>query len=348
MSDYLHERPHRPLVARRSRWCLDPPIEALKALEARASEDLSPLDALERAGRPSSLALTSKLPDASVLLCDLGLADALDPDGSSICWNANPYTAPELLPEDGAGAGHAGPAADLWSLGAVAHALLVGHAPCQEAPSWRGRGSHIEPRREGSSWVERSALSYDFVRGLLKEADCRPTAAAALQHPWLRGFSDVQSVRSGVGGEALVENYLHDGVSCLVSKEGSAMMALPFSSGSLTYSSLRSGAQGDPDIDVLGYGVLHGLFGNLPDPSESFGFGFKQFSRAPRPFTFEVEALFEIFENEEVGGILDVLRLLLAERLGGIGEQVFGVASCLFTLSSRTVLELGSDRFLYG
>jgi len=152
--------------------------------------------------RPSSLALTSKLPDAHVLLCDLGLAGAIDPDGSSICWNANPYTAPELLPEEGGGAA-AAPSADLWSLGAVAHALLVGHAPSRESSSWRGRRSFIEPRREGSCWVERTALGYDFVKGLLHQApESRPTAAAALQHPWLRGFSEVQSARGGISEEA--------------------------------------------------------------------------------------------------------------------------------------------------
>lgn len=148
--------------------------------------------------RPSSLVLTSKLPDAAVLLCDLGLADALDPEGSFVRWNANPYTAPELLAE-GCGATSA---ADLWSLGAVAHALLVGHAPSQEVTFWRGRKSYIEPRRDGSSWVERSPASYDFVKSLLQQADARPTAAAALQHPWLRGHSDVQSIRQGIGGEA--------------------------------------------------------------------------------------------------------------------------------------------------
>jgi len=149
--------------------------------------------AYHRDMRPSSLLLTSKLPDAQIKVSDMGLAQVLDADNRIVQTGpANPYTAPEVL--SGRDPVRNG-AADMWSLGAIAHRLLVGHAPGQrqgESSGWsftaRSRSSNDE------AWAERSAISRDFVQRLLRSADERPTAAKMLQHPWLKGLTPLSGV----------------------------------------------------------------------------------------------------------------------------------------------------------
>mmetsp|Transcript_55140 Transcript_55140/g.120678 ORF Transcript_55140/g.120678 Transcript_55140/m.120678 type:complete len:581 (-) Transcript_55140:279-2021(-) len=151
--------------------------------------------------RPSSLLLTSKLPNAKVKITDFGLADVFDPMNTMMQNSGNPYAAPEVLdPLKLKGQeGNASPAAaDMWSMGAIAHHLLVGVHP----PRWDG-----DIEEPGSTWsmlaragskvidkdadldplmFERSSLSRDFVRKLTAlQASDRPTAAEALQHPWI-------------------------------------------------------------------------------------------------------------------------------------------------------------------
>jgi len=88
-----------------------------------------------------------------------------------------------------------GAAQDMWSIGAVAHALLVGQPPVNNEWGTRGifRGSFEE------AWSERSLEARDFVARLLLPADERPTAAQMLNHPWLRSaaISEVTSKTSG-------------------------------------------------------------------------------------------------------------------------------------------------------
>merc|ERR1719218_597351 len=46
---------------------------------------------------PSSLSLSSKMPDAHVKIADFGLASILDPDNNVLMRNRSRYTAPEIL-----------------------------------------------------------------------------------------------------------------------------------------------------------------------------------------------------------------------------------------------------------
>jgi hypothetical protein len=59
------------------------------------------------------------------------------------------------------------------------------------------------PRRtDGNGWGDRSALSYDFCRQLLHQtAGSRPTAAKALQHPWVKGVVSLHMQRWESGSE---------------------------------------------------------------------------------------------------------------------------------------------------
>lgn len=138
---------------------------------------------------PSSLVLTSRLPDAKVKVCDFGVEQALDPDMVLLRNGAGPFVAPEVL--DGSwgaavsSASHFAP--DVWSLGAIAHALLVGQPPSREdrwvpGASFLGRVGPFG----GERWKARSKLSRNFVASLLQHGAGRPTAARALKHPWLQ------------------------------------------------------------------------------------------------------------------------------------------------------------------
>ncbi|CAE8635424.1 unnamed protein product [Polarella glacialis] len=147
--------------------------------------------------RPSSLALTSQLPDASVKVCDIGLYSILDPSSETLQRNPGPYTAPEIRQ----GNGQLNPAAaDVWSVGAIAHALLVGHPPDRSVeplalgPAVLGVAAGLISRRPGSDvWSDRTSMSRDFVQLLLRQDGNRPTAACALQHPWLKGVVSLEA-----------------------------------------------------------------------------------------------------------------------------------------------------------
>jgi len=135
--------------------------------------------------RPSNLLLSSKLPDATVKVTGFGLAPVLDPDNGIVQRNGNAYVAPEVL----SGSDHLRDgSADIWSIGAIAHTLLVNRAP-KESSGKNGWNLAARVRNnEDEGWSERSHLSRDFVMRALMPAGERPTAAKLLQHPWLKGM----------------------------------------------------------------------------------------------------------------------------------------------------------------
>lgn len=137
--------------------------------------------------RPSSLLLSSKQHDASVKVGDFGLASILDRDGSIRRRNLSPYTAPEVLE----GSAQSGVLSDLYSIGAIAHVLLVGQPPADYSAANSGMlagMSRLLTSRD-DDWFERSRASKDFVQTLLQPASERPTAARALQHLWIRSMT---------------------------------------------------------------------------------------------------------------------------------------------------------------
>lgn len=138
---------------------------------------------------PSSLSLSSKMPDAYVKIADFGVASILDPDNTVLIRNRSRYTAPEILSGEYA---FIDSSADIYSIGAITHALLVGRAP---GASSEGDGlfSRMTSRQNDleAAWSERSSLSRDFVQKLLAPWDERLTPAQALQHPWLKGVQGI-------------------------------------------------------------------------------------------------------------------------------------------------------------
>jgi serine/threonine protein kinase len=142
---------------------------------------------------PSSLWLSSKMPDAIVKVADFGLAAILDPDNTIAQRNRSPYTAPEIVSGE---QGFADNSSDMFSIGAIAHALLIGRAPSNGrakelslSSCWvMGGGS------DAAVWGERSPVAHDFVKQLLTGWEDRLSAARALQHTWLKGVQPVGTV----------------------------------------------------------------------------------------------------------------------------------------------------------
>jgi hypothetical protein len=133
---------------------------------------------------PSSLSLSSKMPDATIKVSDFGLASILDPEGTVMQRNRSPYTAPEILSGE---CPYVDAGSDMYSLGAIAHALLVGSAPGSNAKgSGHGLFSMRSSKQDEAEWAERSALARDFVNKLIAPWDERLTPARALQHPWVK------------------------------------------------------------------------------------------------------------------------------------------------------------------
>jgi len=149
---------------------------------------------------PSSLSLSSKLPDATVRVSDFGLASILDSDQRVLQRNRSPYTAPEILSGEFS---YIDGACDMYSIGAIAHAMLVGRAPKVSAETSgflsRLRGGGDQDLK--AAWAERSSLSYDFVQQMLKPWDERLTPARALQHPWLKGLQPIGGVLSDASAD---------------------------------------------------------------------------------------------------------------------------------------------------
>jgi calcium-dependent protein kinase len=139
---------------------------------------------------PSSLSLTSKMPDAVIKVGDFGLAAILDPDNTIAQRNHSPYTAPEVASGEYA---FVDCSSDMYSVGAIAHALLVGRAPGSFGRTkqpmivscWGGGSADTQ------LWADRSATSQDFVSLLLSSWDDRLSPARALQHPWLKGVQPI-------------------------------------------------------------------------------------------------------------------------------------------------------------
>lgn len=111
---------------------------------------------------------------------------------------------------------------DLWSLGVIAYILLCGYPPfsgnCEQDCGWnRGENCRtcqellFESIQEGrfsfpeNDWMDVSEEAKDLIRGLLvKEAPKRLSAAAVLNHPWIK-ITDEGDCIDGVNSDARKE-----------------------------------------------------------------------------------------------------------------------------------------------
>eukprot|EP00747_Dinoflagellata_sp_TGD_P167917 gnl/TRDRNA2_/TRDRNA2_193238_c0_seq1.p1 gnl/TRDRNA2_/TRDRNA2_193238_c0~~gnl/TRDRNA2_/TRDRNA2_193238_c0_seq1.p1 ORF type:complete len:526 (-),score=106.67 gnl/TRDRNA2_/TRDRNA2_193238_c0_seq1:100-1677(-) len=173
--------------------------------------------------RPSSLLLTSKLPDAEIKVCDCGVAAILDPENMYV---QSSYTAPELLQRQ-----QFSSLCDIYSVGAIAHKLLVGQEPQDENPMSQAWSllNKITSRPDEGGWSERSESAHDFVFWLLRPVhDGRPTAVKALQHPWLKAMTAGGGVPQMVKPGVPKQNTGQDALLCYVLAVIMAPVLLPY------------------------------------------------------------------------------------------------------------------------
>jgi len=159
--------------------------------------------------KPVNFLFSDKSPSRRVKATDFGLAVQHSADDSPLtAVTGTPlFLAPEVVRKQ------YGSQADVYSAGVMAFLLLTGRLPYSPNTS----GSNLQPQIPGpqqtmekiaSEDINFSGLSelvsrpaQDFLRRLLeKDPNRRPTAAEALDHPWLAPREDGRDGRSAGGG----------------------------------------------------------------------------------------------------------------------------------------------------
>jgi Ca2+-binding EF-hand superfamily protein len=129
-------------------------------------------------------------PQGHLILADLGAAaPARTPDGAmrrhAHAVGSGSYMAPEVVAKGKEYSSHC----DMWSAGVIIFALISGYmpfsAPDDDALALKIRRG--EYSRKAEIWDEVSPEAEDFVLSLLQVSQgSRPSAQAALDHPWLQ------------------------------------------------------------------------------------------------------------------------------------------------------------------
>ena len=140
--------------------------------------------------KPENLLLVDSNNLVDVKLTDFGMATIVKDNCRLTFTKAGTlqYVAPEIICSDN---GYSF-AVDLWSLGIVVVCLLTGNAPfaCRIPEEYRHAIESIASTNGsclfGPQWRGISSAAQGFVHALLRvRPGDRPTAAQALQHPWL-------------------------------------------------------------------------------------------------------------------------------------------------------------------
>jgi len=145
--------------------------------------------------KPENFIFTTRLPGAPLKMTDFGLADYCDEHGVLTEISGTPYyIAPEVIRQK------YGLPADVWSCGAVMYKILTGSSPFsypddkKEKVPYKAVFRRILNNKvsfEGPLWDRISPEAKDLCSKLLqKDPEKRPTAAEALEHPWLREGGD--------------------------------------------------------------------------------------------------------------------------------------------------------------
>eukprot|EP00397_Hematodinium_sp_SG-2012_P021278 GEMP01021970.1.p1 GENE.GEMP01021970.1~~GEMP01021970.1.p1 ORF type:complete len:532 (+),score=96.71 GEMP01021970.1:144-1739(+) len=140
--------------------------------------------------KPTSILLTSKLPDAQVRVTDFGVAQIFDPASITIRMRPSCFMPPELI--ELSSMDEITEKTDTWSIGVITYTMLVNCLPFSTLlhPKELARALNGKPKFFiDDGWAERTVLSRDFIRSLLVKAPKRLTAAQALSHEWIRSFA---------------------------------------------------------------------------------------------------------------------------------------------------------------
>ena len=139
--------------------------------------------------KPENILLITKNENSDIKIMDFGLSKIVAPDETSKePFGTITYVAPEVLlrrPYN--------KSVDLWSLGVIAHALLVGSMPF-DGKSEEEIGNmicKIEPTFNNPRWNTVSMEAKDFTKRLLtKECNKRMSLQEARAHGWLKKHHD--------------------------------------------------------------------------------------------------------------------------------------------------------------
>jgi len=137
--------------------------------------------------KPENLLFRTKAEDADIMIADFGLSRVMDENKhillTEICGTPG-YMAPEIFKK----IGHGKPV-DIWAMGVISYFLLCGYTPFdrdtprEEMQAIVAGDYKFEPAQY---WEGVSETARDFVRTCLTiDPALRPTAAKALQHPWI-------------------------------------------------------------------------------------------------------------------------------------------------------------------
>lgn len=137
--------------------------------------------------KPENLIFRSKAEDADIMIADFGLSRVMDDKTltmlTEVCGTPG-YMAPEIFKKTG----HSKPV-DVWAMGVITYFLLCGYTPFDRDTQQQEmdaiiRGDYkFEP---AEYWNPVSETARDFVKSCLTvDPRKRPTAAQALNHPWL-------------------------------------------------------------------------------------------------------------------------------------------------------------------
>jgi calcium-dependent protein kinase len=134
--------------------------------------------------KPENIMFEEDLNKSAIKLIDFGLATGCTPDSPPLTQLLGTpyYIAPEILQKS------YGQKADIWSLGVVVYAMLVGRPPINGGSEAeilaKIKLNRVKYRENDISNISAEAL--DFVQKCLTfNQHKRPPAAEMLQHPWL-------------------------------------------------------------------------------------------------------------------------------------------------------------------
>ncbi|XP_068031282.1 death-associated protein kinase 2-like isoform X3 [Anomalospiza imberbis] len=144
--------------------------------------------------KPENIMLQDKdVPKPLIKIIDFGLAQQLE-DGitfKSLCGTPQ-YIAPEVINYE-----PLSPATDMWSIGVITYILLSGLSPFQGETDAETLSNVVAGAYEFEErcFSQTSEMAKDFIRQLLvKEPECRMTAAECLVHPWIKPLSRKQAL----------------------------------------------------------------------------------------------------------------------------------------------------------
>ena len=145
--------------------------------------------------KPENVLMTSNEETADIRILDFGLSKILGPN--EFCtepYGTLSYVAPEVLLEK-----PYNKAVDMWSLGVTTYLILSGALPFDHPQDDREiarQTIHDPVPFKGSVWRNISQEGIDFIKRLLtKNPDERMTVKDALEHEWIKKFSNKNNQR---------------------------------------------------------------------------------------------------------------------------------------------------------